>query len=225
MINKFRLKFGSKVAVLPVIHVQTLKQTQKNVRIVKRAGCTGMFLIGHGINEESFYIIQNTIALENPELWIGVNYLWFSAKDAAEQMVNNMPRTNGLWTDQANISNHGLATETYAKAKNFMYFGGVDFKYQTPEKDKRAAAKLATHYMDVICTSGVGTGHAPNVGKIIAMKEAVGDFPIAIASGITPENANMFLGYADCFMVATGISQDFQTLDQSKLEALLKTVA
>ena len=78
--------------------------------------------------------------------------------------------------------------------------------------------------MDVVTTSGPGTGWSASVEKIGAMKEALGDFPLAIASGVTPENVTDYLGIADCFLVATGISKSFEELDASLLEALLKKV-
>ncbi len=56
------------------------------------------------------------------------------------------------------------------------------------------------------------------------MKEAVVDFPLAIASGVTPENVSDYLDIADCFLVATGISRNFSELDAEKLRRLLDRV-
>ena len=56
------------------------------------------------------------------------------------------------------------------------------------------------------------------------MKEAVGDFPLAIASGITPENVADYLDVADCFLVATGISRSFTELDPAKVRSLSEQV-
>jgi len=78
--------------------------------------------------------------------------------------------------------------------------------------------------MDVVTTSGPGTGEAASVSKIRAMKAALGDFPLAIASGITPENVGPYLGVADCFLVATGISADFSDFDPLRIRALMQIV-
>lgn len=78
--------------------------------------------------------------------------------------------------------------------------------------------------MDVVTTSGPGTGKAAAVEKIRTMKEALGDFPLAIASGITPENVSDYLPYADCFLVATGISRNFEQLDPARTHALVEAV-
>jgi predicted TIM-barrel enzyme len=62
------------------------------------------------------------------------------------------------------------------------------------------------------------------VEKIARMKEAIGTHPLAIASGITPENVEQYLPIANCFLVATGISSDFTTLDPSRVRDLVGRV-
>jgi predicted TIM-barrel enzyme len=56
--------------------------------------------------------------------------------------------------------------------------------------------------------------------KFKEMKENCGDTPLAVASGITPENVDQFLPYVDCFMVSTGISKSFHDLDPVKTHQL-----
>ena len=51
-----------------------------------------------------------------------------------------------------------------------------------------------------------------------------GDTPLAIASGITPENVEVYLPFADSFLVATGISRSFTELDPSKVRMLVQRV-
>ena len=76
--------------------------------------------------------------------------------------------------------------------------------------------------MDVVTTSGIATGNAAEISKISTFRSALPDTPIALASGITPENA---LNYAmvDCFMVATGINiaDDFYNIDPERLKSLI----
>ena len=73
-------------------------------------------------------------------------------------------------------------------------------------------------------TSGSGTGQAAELEKIRRMKAALGEAPLAIASGITPENVADFLPHTDCFLVATGISRSFTELDADKTHALIERV-
>ena len=56
------------------------------------------------------------------------------------------------------------------------------------------------------------------------MKLALGDTPLAIASGITPENVEEYLPYADSLLVATGISNGFTELDPLRVRSLVERV-
>lgn len=48
--------------------------------------------------------------------------------------------------------------------------------------------------------------------------------PIALASGVTPENVDAYLPFVDAYLVATGISLDFEHLDASRTRALVERV-
>jgi predicted TIM-barrel enzyme len=109
-------------------------------------------------------------------------------------------------------------------APNCLYFGGVAFKYQREVSDLELACQVAARYMDVVTTSGPGTERAAAVDKILRMKQALGDTPLAIASGITPENVVHYLAYADSFLVATGISRSFAELAPDRLASLIARV-
>jgi hypothetical protein len=122
----------------------------------------------------------------------------------------------GLWVDDAGIDERTrdqpdaamVARARQESGWDGLYFGGVAFKYQRPVEDLTSAARIAARYMDVVTTSGPGTGIAAARDKIVAMKEAVGDLPLA----------------ADCFLVATGISRSFTELDLEKVNRLLGRV-
>ena len=84
------------------------------------------------------------------------------------------------------------------------------------------AARLAAPFMDVVTTSGKATGHEADHAKIDAFRRGIGGRPLALASGITPENAASYAD-VDCFMVATGINfdQDFYNIDPARLSRLI----
>ena len=86
------------------------------------------------------------------------------------------------------------------------------------------AALLAAKFMDVVTTSGSATGVAAHVKKISDMRAGCGDVTLAVASGITPENASQYVTLVDAFLVATGISPrgDFYNLDPGRLGTLLR---
>ncbi len=77
--------------------------------------------------------------------------------------------------------------------------------------------------MDVVTTSGIATGREADDAKIADFRAGLGDAPLALASGVTPQNAARYGRDVDCFLVATGINRDgdFYNIDPARLDALL----
>ena len=59
--------------------------------------------------------------------------------------------------------------------------------------------------MDVITSSGPGTGYAATVEKAKALRSGASGHPLALASGVSPENVDGFLPYVDAYLVASEI--------------------
>ena len=221
--------------VLPVIHVLDTPRTLQNVSEVIGAGAAGCFLINHDFEPEKFLPIIRETRAAYPSLWMGVNFLAVTGRDAFP-MLGTLARegysVDAYWADDARIDEHGQNDEAREIARiyedsgwNGLYFGGTCFKKQrevVPEH-YNAAAREARAFMDVVTTSGVATGHEADHSKIKAFRTAIGDKPLALASGITPENAASYAD-VDCFMVATGINEtgNFYDIDPDKLNALLR---
>ena len=222
--------------LFPVIHGLNLAQALKNCEIAIAAGCDGAFLINHenkeGVRELNFLellTLHQQVAARFPDFWLGVNLLDLPA---AEVFQHLSPQVAGVWVDNGEIDErleHQLAAENILNAKmasrwDGLYFGGVAFKYQRPVAFSGMAAAIAQNYIDVVTTSGPGTGESASVEKIRSMKEAIAPNPLAIASGITPENVRDYLPWVDYFLVATGISRDFYNLDPVKTARLAEII-
>ena len=234
--SEFREKFHSSgPVILPVIHVIDSGQTAANIDKLLTAGIKGCFLINHDFDVETFLPIIRSIRAAYPDFWLGLNFLGVTGLDAFPVLASLSDegcRIDAYWADDARIDER---TDDQSEAdaiadmlKNCgwqgLYFGGTAFKKQRPVNpgDYAASARIAGGYMDVVTTSGVATGNAADLGKIATFREALPDKPIALASGITPENAADYSN-VDCFMVATGINidQDFYNIDPAKLDQLM----
>jgi len=176
------------------------------------SGADGVFLIDH-VTYQTPEILTETYQHLREELgataWIGVNYLNLYPNEAAMHLVSaknsnfitQMP--DGLWADDA-ISTAGLHDVPALKSANLMeevaYFGGIAFKYTrhyTDDPDEAAAQAVEYASMvDVVTTSGRGTGESASIEKVAAMKramiEAGIDKPLALASGVTIDNIQSF---------------------------------
>lgn len=221
--------------VLPVIHVLDTPRTLRNVAEVIGAGAAGCFLINHDFEPERFLPIIADVRTAHPALWMGVNFLAVTGKNAFP-ILGDLARqgviVDGYWADDARIDEHGQNDEAREIAQIYdtsgwggLYFGGTCFKKQreVAREHYGAAAKAACGFMDVVTTSGVATGQEADLSKIETFRDAIGDTPLALASGITPDNAHAYRE-VDCFMVATGINEtnNFYDIDPIKLAQLMQ---
>lgn len=222
--------------VTPVIHVLDRAQAERNIAVAVRAGAAGVFLINHDFPKEHLLPILRDLRARWPGLWLGVNFLATTGRDAfpilGRLQAEGCP-IDAYWADDARIDEReaGQAeAEEIARIRTDsgwigLYFGGVAFKKQRavdPAQHRRSAA-IARPFMDVVTTSGIATGHAAEDGKIAEFRLGLGDAPLALASGVTPDSAARYGRNVDCFLVATGINRDrdFYNIDPARLEALL----
>lgn len=214
--------------VYPVIHVQNPAQAVEQTAIAKEAGADGVFLIDHKIVRPELLIESyNFVRAEYPKIFVGLNYLIFEptegyvyTKDIAQKnAVDELP--NALWFDDAlpgartlkQAQNYLKQLQNY-RAENpeltdVEFFGGVSFKYTLhynplPVPSAHMAAELGP-FIDTVTTSGVGTGSAPGIDKVKAMKAAVGTKKLAVASGISLENVAAYTGLVDVVLIASSL--------------------
>lgn len=222
--------------VTPVIHVLDTAQAMRGVEICVRAGAAGVFLINHDFAKERLVPIIREVRAAMPGLWLGVNFLAVTGRDAfpvlGELEADGCP-VDGYWADDARMDERealqgeadDIARVRAESGWTGLYFGGTAFKKQRPVDPSQyeRSAVIAAPYMDVVTTSGPATGQEADGTKIADFRRGAGDAPLALASGVTPGNAERYGRDVDCFLVATGIAPpgDFYSIDPARLDALL----
>lgn len=229
--GNFKEVFTNRHAVLPVVHVENQRQALKNADIAYDEGADGVFLISmKGMPHRGLLNVFEVTKDNFPNWFIGLNYLDLPAIDVFRNLSRNV---SGVWTDNAGIDESAERQIEAALIKKAwdnsrwkgLYFGGVAFKYQRDVEDLPLASRIASQFMDVVTTSGDGTGHPPSPEKIRVMKTAIGDKPLAIASGISAENVGDYKDNADAFLVATSlITPGTQDFDKFKVIDLVNAV-
>ena len=235
----YRERFTKKHVFLAVIHVVNETQALRNANLVLDEGADGVFLISHGtISDEEliniYRYVNATLRTKFKDPFVGLNCLSISGQDVFKLIPNYL---SGIWLDNLGIQHDreyqygpGCILEARKKREasgwSGLLFGGVAFKHQkaVSYENLPKTSQISTEFCDVVTTSGEATGRAPQVKKIRLIRGAVGDFPVAIASGITPENVKEFMPFADCFLVATGISNSFTELDPVKVRTLSEAI-
>ena len=225
--------------VLPVIHVLDEHQITRNIDVACGEGAPGVFLINHDFPYAEFLPLIEQARKQHDDVWLGVNFLGVTGREAFPvlgDLADRGIRVDAYWADDARIDETEPA-DIQSEAAEIdrvratchwpgLYFGGTAFKKQRPvDPDRYAeAATLACNHMDVVTTSGVATGKAVDHEKIRRFRTGCGDTALAVASGITPENAASYGADVDCFLVATGINieDDFYNIAPAKLNRLMK---
>ena len=223
--------------VLPVIHVLDTAQTVENIRVLVGEGAAGCFLINHDFGVVEFLPVVREVRAAWPALWMGLNFLAVTGRDAFP-VLGDLAREDcaidAYWADEARIDEtekDPSEAEEIARIRadsgwDGLYFGGTAFKKQRPVAPEhwQDAASEAVPFMDVVTTSGIATGQEADHAKIREFRAGIGDHPLALASGITVENACAYSD-VDAYMVATGINRDgdFYNIDAARLAALMKT--
>ena len=225
--------------VFPVIHVLDAAQTERNLRIVIEEGAAGAFLINHDFPVEDFLPILREVRTHFAKLWMGVNFLAVTGRDAFPILGTLQAEgcyLDAYWADDACIDERRsiddqpeaeqISAARRSSAWEGLYFGGTAFKKQreVPAEHYGEAARRATGWMDVVTTSGIATGEEADMEKIAAFRLGIGERTLALASGVTPENARRYGAEVDCFLVATGINRegDFYNIDPGRLARLMK---
>ena len=224
--------------VLPVVHVLDAKQACRNADMAIAAGAQGVFLINHDFGCEKLVPILRSVRARFPALWIGVNFLAVTGRDAFPvlgRLQSEGVEIDAYWADDARIDERAsigaqseaaeIAAVRMESGWTGLYFGGTAFKKQrfVEPSDYEVAAEIASAWMDAVTTSGIATGQAADRAKIAAFRRGCGDAPLALASGVTPENAADYAPHVDAMLVATGINRegDFYEIDPSRLQRLL----
>lgn len=216
------LYYSMSANIFAVIHARGQAEAYANADLAIQCGCDGVFFISHGeLSSESIVDIARNYG--NLLAHVGVNLLGTQVTDIVENV--SCGKIHMLWSDYTPTDAEHQIFEAKRKEQSFpfIFYGGIAFKYQPQPKDLFAAAYQARETVDVLTTSGVGTGLAPDLEKLATLAEGFGK-KIAVASGVTPENVVSMLPYVDHFLVATGISSNFHTIDEDKCKALVDAI-
>lgn len=205
--------------LFPVVHItESVDLAFQQAKIAFEAGANGVQLIDHDHSTTERVVDTFGAIIESPEIdgifMVGVNFLastpfqGFKRLAELEEATGQLPTM--LWADdyKDSLSSTSEIRNQRPALKRVAYAGGVAFKYtsdatEDPILAKRLAIEALPH-VDIVVTSGLRTGDPPGPAKVESMKRAIGETPLAVASGITPYNVKEF-STADMVFVSTSI--------------------
>lgn len=165
---------------------------------------------------------------------IGTNSLDLSTLDA---MISIPSHLDMIWVDKGGIVENESSASIDPEVERLLsmirprYYGSELFKYQAKAKNPELVVKEASKHFHTLVTSGEETGLAPSVGKIREIRGWLGnECRLAVASGVSIENAKGFLPHADTFIVATSLCEgdgkggNFFKYDAEKISAFRREI-
>lgn len=105
--------------------------------------------------------------------------------------------------------------------------GGVRFKYQpvlsknTVEED----LEIAKGRCDAVCVTQDATGQETSMDKIEQFRAGLGDFPLIVGAGVTPENAHKSLAVADGAIVGSYFKDTYKDNGEVSAEHIAALMA
>lgn len=215
-------------SIIPVIHYADDIQVMRNAERAAEAGCEAVMLIEMGGRNDPLLRAGAAIKSRFPGMLVGINHLGAEARDAVRRNISSGMAST--WTDEqlTHSSNQSEADaiqieQALSDDPTHAFFCAIAFKYQQHEPDPICAARRAISLGFIPTTSGPATGQAAAASIIKDLRGAIGpEAPLAIASGVTPENASSFIPLLSRVLVATGVSTSFHELDPAKLRALME---
>lgn len=213
--------------LLPVIHYADDNQAMRNAELAIEAGCDGVMLIEMSGRNTGLMFAGAAIKRRWPSAHVGINHLSTEPEKAIHNSIG--AGVDSTWTDEQ-LTHSSSAADWEARrvvrllrsTRPHPLFCAVAFKYQAHEPEPAMAARLAVNLGFIPTTSGHSTGVAADPARVEAMRALLepGD-PLAIASGITPDNAGLFLPFVSHVLVSTGVSASFHEFDPARLRDLV----
>lgn len=212
--------------IIPVIHVIDQKQVEDNLKTINEVGLDKCFLINHRRNWFHLCEIYTNLKLNESGFYfnlnVGINFLDLNLDASIIKLKQYNINPSMIWEDNF------LDCEKPRNSLDYkgLYFGGVAFKYQKQPKENELedVCLSAMKVVDVITTSGDYTGKAASINKIEKIKNFIGNFPLAVASGISSENINNYKHLIDYALVASSITDEKEIINKSKLENLIDKI-
>jgi predicted TIM-barrel enzyme len=102
--------------------------------------------------------------------------------------------------------------------------GGVRFKYQPvlSENSEDEDLKVAKKRCDAICVTGDATGSETPMKKVERFRESIGNFPLFIGAGVTPETLCNQFKFADGAIIGSYFKQDYKAENEVSEENIKK---
>lgn len=222
--ERFVTLFGNKKCILGMLHLkgetdeEILERAKREIDIYMRQGLSAVIVENYFRQQETKYAERVLQYLQScrKDVIYGVNMLehdaeGFAAANAYDASFIQLDSVAGHLFPREDVG-FGKNMENWRDHTRALVFGGVRFKYQPYHSGRSLKEDLALGMVrsDAIVVTGQGTGMETSMDKIRQFKELMGDFPLLIGAGMTPENAGERLKIADGAIVGSYFKDNYK---------------
>ena len=229
-VERVQKAFGKSTQILlPVLSCHNAAQFMKNIEVLfSHSAVDGVWIESANCTSDVLQEVITEFRKVYPGRWIGINLIGETFVAVMEFLKDSTP--DGIWMDRSYLTDADYQTLPNLILDFFqrsgwqgLYFGGVLFKYvNTHFADEEKLCQNAREYMDVLTTSGAGTGIAIDNNKLVKIKLSVGTKQVvAVASGITAENIATIKNHCDIYMLRTAIVDKNDYVDNTALNRFM----
>lgn len=191
--------------IFPIIHTNENLVGPATVEAdnILGMGPDGIYITDHyngGVDKGPLFETFERVKSEHPESYIGINIFGlspFQAVRAVEKAVKSgvlKSAPSGLWMDQMSDDGPNILAaiqlrNAEPKLQQVRLIGGIAYDYASGLPfDTRFAAhetEWAKDSVDVVLTRGQAQNERPRAEKLLAMKAAAGEKPLAVVGAVT----------------------------------------
>lgn len=239
--EKFESLFGQKKCILAMLHLKgdtdgdILERAKHEIDIYMKQGVTAVIVENYFNQDETRYaeLVLDYLQKNRNDIIYGVNMLehdeaGFTAAAAYGARFIQLDSVAGHLPPEQDVE-FGRQIASWRRMTDALVFGGVRFKYQPYLSGRSLEEDLALGMArcDGIVVTGSGTGVETSMDKIIQFRSILGDFPLLIGAGMTPENALERLELADGAIVGSYFKDTYKDsgeVDESHIRTFLDAI-
>lgn len=233
--NRYNQVFG-RIPIFGMIHLagqNPIQRALEELAVFEEEGINGAIIENyHGSLQDVIETLQETHK-RKPNVIIGVNVLpneFHQSLPLAQQYGAEFVQLDQV---AGTYRSGELDFESYKDVKSehpdIIVLGGVWPKYHHPiegsdlEKDLKTGIQRA----EAIVVTGAGTGKETPFDKIKKFRETIGDHPLVVGAGLTPDNAYEQLRISNGAIVGTSLKLDDNTynpIDRQRVRDFMSVV-
>jgi len=202
--------FGKEKIIFAMLHLKgenseiVLERTKREIDIYLSNKINALIVENYFGSENDVEQVLKYLNEKLPDIMYGVNML-----DNDQRGFEAAAKFNAKFIQLDSVAGHLTPDDDIVFADKMkqwrsltpaVVLGGVRFKYQ-PYKSGRTLEedlKIAMNRCDAIVVTGTGTGVETEMSKIKEFRSIIGDFPLIVGAGVTPDNCK------ECLNITNG---------------------